>query len=92
MNNLRMRLIIQGRVQGVWFRDSTRREALSLGVFGWVRNRRDGAVEVLVEGSEKNVKKLVSWCRQGPPSAKVTGVHETSEEWENEFTSFDIVF
>ena len=92
MSNVRVRLIIQGRVQGVWFRDSTCREALSLGVFGWVRNRRDGAVEVLVEGSEKNVKKLVSWCRQGPPSAKVTGVHERSEEWEGEFTSFDIVF
>ena len=92
LSNLRVRLIVQGRVQGVWFRDSTRREALSLGVFGWVRNRRDGAVEVLAEGPEENVKKLVAWCRQGPPAAKVTRVHETSEEWGAEFTSFDIVF
>ena len=92
MSNVRVRLIIQGRVQGVWFRDSTCREALSLGVFGWVRNCRDGSVEVLAEGPEKDVKRLASWCRQGPPAAEVTSVHETSEEWAGEFTSFNIVF
>ncbi len=92
MSNIRVRLIVQGRVQGVWFRDSTRREALSLGVFGWVRNRPDGTVEVLAEGPEESVRKLVSWCRQGPPAAKVTMVKETGEKWEGEFTSFDIMF
>ena len=92
MRNLRVRLIVQGRVQGVWFRDSTRREALSLGVFGWVRNRPEGTVEVLVEGFEDNVKKLVAWCRRGPPAAEVTGVDETIEEWKGEFTSFDVKF
>jgi acylphosphatase len=92
MSNLRVRLIVQGRVQGVWFRDSTHREALSLGVFGWVRNRPDGTVEVQAEGPEDKVWKLVSWCRRGPPGAAVTRVHETIEEWEGEFTSFDIMF
>jgi acylphosphatase len=92
MSNLRARLIIQGRVQGVWFRDSTRREAVSLGVFGWVRNRPDGSVEVLAEGPEDKVRKLVSWCGQGPPAAEVTRVHETTETWKGEFTAFDIRF
>ena len=92
MDNIRVRLIIEGRVQGVWFRDSTRSEALALGISGWVRNRRDGSVEAIAEGPEDQVKKLVSWCHQGPPRAKVLRVYETREEWKGEFDSFDIVF
>lgn len=92
MDNARVRLIIEGRVQGVWFRDSTRREAVGLGVCGWVKNRPDGAVEVLAEGPEERVKKLGAWCRKGPPAARVTQVREIREEWKGEFTSFDIVF
>jgi acylphosphatase len=92
MKNIRMRLVIEGRVQGVWFRDSTRRQADALGVFGWVKNRRDGAVEVLVEGPEDQVEKLVSWCHKGPPAAGVSRVHETREKWQGEFSAFDIVF
>jgi acylphosphatase len=92
MENIRMHLIIKGRVQGVWFRDSTRREAIALGVFGWVKNRPDGAVEVLAEGPEAQVKKLASWCHKGPPAAEVSRVHEAAEKWQGEFSSFDIVF
>jgi acylphosphatase len=92
MDKIRVRLVIEGRVQGVFFRDSTRKEALSLGVCGWVKNRSDGAVEALVEGPEDKVKKLAKWCHQGPPYAQVTRVHEIQEEWEGEFSSFDIVF
>ena len=92
MNNIRVRLVIEGRVQGVWFRDSTRREAVSLGLCGWVKNRPDGAVEVLAEGPENQARKLVSWCHHGPPVATVARVHETQEEWKGEFDSFDIVF
>jgi acylphosphatase len=92
MDNIRVRLIIEGRVQGVWFRDSTRSKALALGVSGWVGNRRDGSVEAIAEGPEDQVKKLVSWCHQGPPLAKVLRVHEIREEWKGEFDSFDIVF
>ncbi len=92
MPKIRVHLIIKGRVQGVWFRDSTRREAVSLGVCGWVRNRRDGTVEVLAEGPEDRVRRLVLWCHQGPPYAKVSGISETQEEWQGEFTSFEIVF
>ena len=92
MGNIRIRLIIEGRVQGVWFRDSTRREAVTLGVLGWVRNRPNGTVEVLAEGPEDNVKKLVFWCHHGPTVAKVQRVYETIEEWEGEFKSFDIIY
>lgn len=92
MDNIRARLIIQGRVQGVWFRDSTRREAMKLGVTGWVKNRRDGGVEVVAEGPEERVKQLVAWCHHGPSYAKVTDVLQTNEEWQGEFGSFDIVF
>ena len=92
MNNIRVRLIIKGRVQGVWFRESTRREAVALGVTGWVRNRPDRTVEVLAEGPEKQVKELVSWCNHGPPVARVDHVLETGEGWKGEFESFDLVF
>ena len=92
MGNIRIRIIIEGRVQGVWFRDSTRREAVTLGVFGWVRNRPNGTVEVLAEGPEDNVKKLVSWCHHGPPAAKVQQVHKATEEWKGEFKSFDVIY
>ncbi|MBN2123438.1 MAG: acylphosphatase [Deltaproteobacteria bacterium] len=92
MSNARVRLIIEGRVQGVFFRDSTRREAILLGVSGWVRNRRDGSVEVLAEGEEERVKALVAWCRHGPSHARVTALHETAEPYQGEFDGFDIVF
>ncbi|HDZ89530.1 MAG: acylphosphatase [Deltaproteobacteria bacterium] len=92
MDRVRVHLIIEGRVQGVWFRESTRREAVSLRVYGWVKNLPDGTVEALIEGPEDQVKKLVSWCHEGPPSAKVTRVRERPETWQGEFSSFDIAF
>ncbi|MBL7175552.1 MAG: acylphosphatase [Desulfobacteraceae bacterium] len=92
MSNVRVRLIIEGRVQGVWFRDSTRTQATEVGVCGWVKNRRDGSVEVLAEGPEDKVEKLVEWCHQGPSYARVNRVTKTTEEWQGGFDSFDIVF
>lgn len=92
MDNIRVRLLIQGRVQGVWFRDSTRSQAIALGVCGWVRNRRDGSVEVLAEGPEDAVRRLVAWCHRGPSSARVDRASETEEAWQGEFDSFEIVF
>lgn len=92
MANIRVRLIIKGLVQGVWFRDATRREAFRRGVTGWAKNRFDGSVEVLAEGPEDNVRELIDWCHHGPPAAKVTHVDETQEAWQGEFDGFDIVF
>ncbi|HIC85819.1 MAG TPA: acylphosphatase [Desulfobacterales bacterium] len=90
MNNKRVRLIIKGRVQGVWFRDSTRRQASRLGVRGWVRNLPDGSVEVLAEGPAQKVDKLVEWCHEGPPAARVDQVIHDQEAWRGEFDSFEI--
>ena len=66
-------------VQGVWFRESCRREAAARGVAGWVSNRADGRVEAVFEGSEPAVAEMVAWCRMGPPRAEVTGI-DVSEE------------
>lgn len=92
MGNTRVRLIVKGRVQGVWFRDSTRQKANELGVYGWVKNRFDGNVEVVAEGNEQDVTELTAWCYEGPPYAMVTGVDKAQEEYLGEFDSFDIVF
>ncbi len=92
MDNIRKHLIIEGRVQGVWFRESTRRQAVSLGVSGWVKNRPDGAVEALLEGPQTAVSRLVAWCQEGPSAANVAEVHETEEPWQGAFDAFDILY
>jgi acylphosphatase len=76
---LRARLHVRGRVQGVWYRQSTADEANRLGLAGWVRNRADGSVEVAAEGARQAVEALVAWCRRGPPAARVEAVEV---EWE----------
>jgi acylphosphatase len=78
--DVRARIVVSGRVQGVFFRDSCRTTALQLGVRGWVRNRADGTVEVVAEGPPSAVGRLAHWCRSGPPRALVTGVEITDEE------------
>jgi len=92
MKKVRVHLIIEGRVQGVWFRESTRRKALSLGVYGWVRNLPDGTVEVVAEGDEDRVEELVKWCHKGPPAAEVINVIKKEEEYLGEFNDFDVVY
>lgn len=67
-------LRIHGRVQGVGFRESMRREAVRLGLVGWVRNNRDGTVEAWVHGKQENVETLIAWTRQGPSFASVERV------------------
>lgn len=69
-----VRMRIRGRVQGVWYRASTRQEARRHGLAGWVKNRPDGTVEVLVQGDPEAVEALRRWCGQGPPMARVQGV------------------
>lgn len=73
-----VRAQVSGRVQGVMFRDSCRREADRLGVVGWVRNEPGGSVLVEAEGPDGAVDALVAWCRTGPPGARVTGVDVTA--------------
>jgi acylphosphatase len=68
------RLTIRGRVQGVGYRAAMIDAAKALGVRGWVRNRRDGAVEALVQGEDDAVERLMTWCRRGPAPAHVTAI------------------
>jgi acylphosphatase len=75
----RRRLLIAGRVQGVFFRASCADEARRLGVLGFARNLRDGRVEVVVEGDADAVDALVEWCRHGPPNARVDAVEIVDE-------------
>jgi len=77
---VRRRVVVRGNVQGVFFRDSCRREASSRGVAGWVTNRHDGAVEAVFEGDPEAVQALVDWCSGGPRGADVDSVDETTEE------------
>ena len=72
-------MVVRGRVQGVFFRDSVRERAQSRGVSGWVRNRSDGAVEAVLEGAADDVDALVRFCREGPSSADVDDVEATAE-------------
>jgi acylphosphatase len=69
-----VRVVVSGRVQGVFFRDSCRNEAQEHGVRGFVRNRADGTVEAEFEGPEAAVERVVAWCHQGPPRARVDAV------------------
>lgn len=74
-------LKIHGRVQGVWYRESMRREAEMHGVAGWVRNCTDGTVEAHVEGAPEAVEAIVAWCRRGPPAARVSNVETVPSDF-----------
>jgi acylphosphatase len=76
---VRRRVHVEGRVQGVFFRDSCARQARALGVHGSVRNRGDGGVEAVCEGEPDAVDRMVAWCHHGPPRAVVTAVQVADE-------------
>lgn len=86
----RAHVLFFGRVQGVFFRDHTRRRAAELGVLGWVRNLSDGSVEAVMEGPRDRLESLIEWCRTGPPQAHVTQVNASWEEPSGEFRDFTI--
>jgi len=77
---VRRRIVVSGRVQGVFFRDSVRREAESAGLAGSARNLEDGTVEVILEGDKAAVRKIIDWCRAGPSAADVDSVEESEQE------------
>ena len=77
LNNIREHLIIEGRVQGVWFRESTRRQALALGLTGYAKNLPDGAVDVLACGEPGSLDQLSGWLHEGPRLAQVRSVTES---------------
>ena len=85
----RARVVVHGNVQGVFFRDTTRRQAQSAGLAGWVRNRSDGAVEAVFEGDNDAVARLIDFMRSGPRGASVEDVERHDEEPEG-LSGFEI--
>jgi acylphosphatase len=86
----RLHALVEGQVQGVFFRASTRDVAQRLGVSGYVRNLWDGRVEIMAEGDETALQQLLAWARQGPPHAHVSNVESGWQEATGEFNGFSV--
>ncbi|MDP2030862.1 MAG: acylphosphatase [Thiobacillus sp.] len=89
MSQVALHLVIHGRVQGVFFRESMRQQAVLLNVNSWAQNRVDGTVEAVIQGSVESVNKLLEWAQQGPPLAKVTRIDQDAAN--GEWTTFEIL-
>lgn len=86
----RLRIIVSGKVQCVWFRQSTVEKAKTLGLKGWAKNLSNGDVEIVAEGSEDDLNRLIEWCKKGPPLAKVERVDVKEEPASGDLTDFYI--
>jgi acylphosphatase len=87
-----MQVYVSGLVQGVAFRYSAIRQARSLAVSGWVKNLRDGRVELLLEGENSAVEQMLEWCHHGPPGARVSDVYVKEYPYSGRFSSFELSF
>lgn len=87
----RVRAIVSGRVQGVWYRAHTREKAVELKVAGFVRNLPDGTVEIVAQGEDAQVEALMDWARLGPPMADVTEVRVREMAEDEEYGSFEVL-
>lgn len=88
----RIHAIIKGRVQGVFFRSTTKRQADSLKLKGFVKNLENGDVEVVAEGERKNLETLLDWCRKGPAMSNVEKINADWEKASGEFSSFEVKY
>ncbi|MGB3632729.1 MAG: acylphosphatase [Rubrobacteraceae bacterium] len=89
-NGERAHVYISGNVQGVFFRDSTRRKAEELGLTGWVKNMPDGRVEAVFEGTASTVQEMIDWCKEGPSQATVEDVDAEREEPAEDLKGFEV--
>jgi len=87
----RVHIFVKGIVQGVFFRHFTSQQAKQMGIKGWVRNLPDGRVEMVCEGDEDSIEKIIAWSRRGPQGAVVEDIEVRYEEYKNEFTDFKII-
>ena len=90
MPNIRAHVVIEGRVQGVFFRAETQNTARAHNLTGWVRNLPDGRVEAVFEGAEEDVEQVIAWCHKGPSYAIVRDVKVAREQFTGEFDCFMI--
>ena len=86
----KVHIFITGRVQGVFFRQSTRVMAIKNNVNGWVRNLDDGRVEIVAEGQKQNIENLVNWCKTGPANSRVDEFVLLDENYTDEFENFEV--
>ena len=91
MEQVRAHIFIYGEVQGVFLRRSAKMQADKLGVVGLVRNRRDGSVEIIAQGSKSKVNAFIKWCKKGPPFAKVEKVEVEWRKNLEDFEEFEVV-
>jgi acylphosphatase len=92
MVNQRVRVFVQGKVQGVFFRQALKVKSKQNNIFGWVKNLVDGRVEAVLEGDEEDINNLVEWCHGGPANARVEDVEIRNEKFTNEFSKFDVLY
>ncbi len=90
MPKTRAHIYVTGKVQGVFFRQNTKRQAQSRDVYGWVCNLPDGRVEAVFEGEEESVREVVDYCSHGPSFAKVENLEVAYEDYKGEFSNFSI--
>jgi acylphosphatase len=88
----RVHVLIEGRVQGVFFRAATRDEARARGLTGWVRNRPDGRVEAVFEGDKRVVENMLAWCHMGPPYSHVDHVEVEWQPYLGDLADFRVVY
>lgn len=92
LDKIRVHIFVEGRVQGVFFRQNTFYKAKELGVFGFVRNLPDGRVEAVFEGEKEKVEKMIEWMKKGPKYAKVERCEVLDEDYKGEFNDFEIKY
>ena len=92
MDKRRVRIIIGGKVQGVFFRQALKVMAKKNNVFGWVKNLEDKRVEALLEGNIENINSIVEWTRIGPAHSRVDNIEINDEEFKNEFSIFEVLY
>ncbi len=92
MSKQRIRIFVKGKVQGVFFRQALKVMAKKNGVFGWVKNLKDGRVEAVLEGDEEKVTRLIEWSHGGPANARVEDVEIQNEKFTGEFSKFDVLY
>jgi len=92
MSNQRIRIIVTGKVQGVFFRQSLKVKAKKNEIFGWVKNLKDGRVEAILEGDEEKISRIIEWAHGGPANARVEDVEIYNEKFIGEFSKFDVLY
>ena len=92
MKQQRVRLLVSGKVQGVFFRQALKVVAKKNNVLGWVRNLKDRRVEVVLEGDNKSINLVIEWARIGPANSRVDDIEVSNEEFKNEFLTFEVLY